>query len=927
MLCFSPPILLSLYHGEDQNDDDNAHVEMTTSHSDMNQYNSPITHFTPPAHHRHHHHQNIRVVPRRRHSDSPASSTSSLSQIPPQIVANNSHTQQLVGDDGEQVKADSMIMPPSPPPKVSVHATPPHGDGVKVKIDPPYTPYIGVTVDGSVKSQTTTVDDTHANSTRIAATRSPRTPARLTQANKRVKFRLGVQTLHQRSKSDSVANLFSEFANGMPRRPARANHQEYVHHVAQDGAMAPTTSTNALKNWASSFFRRPWPQTPASHVHGDVPHQKTHGQFKRRLSNSTFKKAVNIDHIVGDEGKREGFHNSHSGMQARSLSPPTPFEDIRDEIVSLSNTEMYLTATVPSASGGGGGGNHSNDNVDGEGNAKMSINSIKSESHNESSNDANDRFEQKMNDERSPLAEAFRIRKLDDSEIEGQFSTGESRNDSDEQQQRSQLSKLLKRTATNSPLGGLKSNVSGSYSRLRPFSPKSRTIIKVFIPQMLFRGISNHAQKDTNGLHRVSLLLSEKTTASDAIVMALRQYQRQTGSAVSINPSHYVIRAAENDGSIDMDIPSLEHNTRIQGLGYECFVLLGNNHAPSNQFSESTQATIDRILKKRDFNIEGELDISYLKNSDDDPSDSEAVSPRIEARSPKKKRMHLKQPLRTVQSRFWHLEDVHLTVYLPNSVHPTIVPVAPDVMLKHLGSLLMDRFDLDRHKFTIRFIFSDGHTAHLPDPIRNEMVKSLKATNIIIQAKHAENHKWHNNNFIKRSGGGKNRYSCDYGVSATEITSSEHFGSSDDNAEHFIVGLMPLTELTYREYRVVKINKYNMRQERILGIDSNKLYNKMPKGASSIFGITYKHKTTYPERAISSILQIHTDPSKPLNFDITFDDGETIFWEAKTQVEFQEILSTLRHLVRMHQQQQRRLNTQQKSRRRGWSLTQTQMSP
>ena len=48
------------------------------------------------------------------------------------------------------------------------------------------------------------------------------------------------------------------------------------------------------------------------------------------------------------------------------------------------------------------------------------------------------------------------------------------------------------------------------------------------------------------------------------------------------------------------------------------------------------------------------------------------------------------------------LDDIRLTVHLPSSRHPQIVPVSPDILLTSLHKLLCSKFKLDLQKHTIQ---------------------------------------------------------------------------------------------------------------------------------------------------------------------------------------------------------------------------------
>ena len=60
-----------------------------------------------------------------------------------------------------------------------------------------------------------------------------------------------------------------------------------------------------------------------------------------------------------------------------------------------------------------------------------------------------------------------------------------------------------------------------------------------------------------------------------------------------------------------------------------------------------------------------------------------------------------------------------------------------------------------------------------------------------------------------------------------------------------------------QEFEVVKINKFNSKQERILGIDMYYLYNEKPKNKQgNLFNKFFGEKTKKPMRKIVKLLKI-----------------------------------------------------------------------
>eukprot|EP00755_Sulcionema_specki_P008640 Sspe_Gene.41521::Locus_20079_Transcript_1_1_Confidence_1.000_Length_1750::g.41521::m.41521/K20410/MAPKAP1, SIN1; target of rapamycin complex 2 subunit MAPKAP1 len=102
----------------------------------------------------------------------------------------------------------------------------------------------------------------------------------------------------------------------------------------------------------------------------------------------------------------------------------------------------------------------------------------------------------------------------------------------------------------------------------------------------------------------------------------------------------------------------------------------------------------------------------------------------------------------------------------------------------------------------------------------------------------------------------------------------------------------------YTEYKVIKINKYGARQERILGIDREKIYNSMPTKKMQ--------KTKNPERSISDITHIRLFEDKPNYCEIEYRNNRSgkDQIECQNQMEAHEITSKVRYLLDLHRASQ-----------------------
>jgi hypothetical protein len=103
----------------------------------------------------------------------------------------------------------------------------------------------------------------------------------------------------------------------------------------------------------------------------------------------------------------------------------------------------------------------------------------------------------------------------------------------------------------------------------------------------------------------------------------------------------------------------------------------------------------------------------------------------------------------------------------------------------------------------------------------------------------------------------------------------------------------PASVATYVQYTVIKINKYGKKQERIMGIDRERITNSMP--------VTKPHKTNRPARLMSDVVKAFIperptpiSPSIRKPFSIEFKDGKTQDYESEKA---DEIVARVNYIV------------------------------
>jgi hypothetical protein len=233
------------------------------------------------------------------------------------------------------------------------------------------------------------------------------------------------------------------------------------------------------------------------------------------------------------------------------------------------------------------------------------------------------------------------------------------------------------------------------------------------------------------------------------------------------------------------------------------------------------------------------------------------------------------------------LEDVILEVYMGNMSgtyiqhKPTLVPVAPDLLLKDLNKVLSNRFDIDEKKFTI-YLMKDGNRKPLPKHYRDRTFRSLPGLVQIALIKIEEE--------------------TPFSQAANNKQILTQSVPEEDNDNELVLPF-DADALAYTEFRVIKTNKFGVRQERKLGIDSQKIYNLKPNSITSFLRLSSQN-TKHPERPLEQLTAVNAAPDNPRTFTVDFSDGETLYYETKTTVEAQEIVKRLKYLLRLKKQEQ-----------------------
>eukprot|EP00698_Gefionella_okellyi_P016283 TRINITY_DN4655_c0_g1_i1.p1 TRINITY_DN4655_c0_g1~~TRINITY_DN4655_c0_g1_i1.p1 ORF type:complete len:506 (-),score=86.49 TRINITY_DN4655_c0_g1_i1:10-1461(-) len=110
--------------------------------------------------------------------------------------------------------------------------------------------------------------------------------------------------------------------------------------------------------------------------------------------------------------------------------------------------------------------------------------------------------------------------------------------------------------------------------------------------------------------------------------------------------------------------------------------------------------------------------------------------------------------------------------------------------------------------------------------------------------------------------------------------------------------LSELAAGAYREFPVIKTNKYGVQQERIMGIDHDYVHNKLPSRQQS--GFLGGRKTKKESRAIADITRLAPMQDKPNALVIEWKDGSeriAYTYQCRTKQDAGEILARLKFLM------------------------------
>ena len=208
------------------------------------------------------------------------------------------------------------------------------------------------------------------------------------------------------------------------------------------------------------------------------------------------------------------------------------------------------------------------------------------------------------------------------------------------------------------------------------------------------------------------------------------------------------------------------------------------------------------------------------------------------------------------------------------------MPISPDVLVRDLLIIVSEKYDMNPSEWVFHYA-SPGGDHHGDNRLvsLDQTLQAAKLDEVLLQPRDGRSRK---------------------GRSVSVLSSS----SQDADRTHFFF-FSDSTAAVYKEWPVLKINRYNSRQERVLGIDGDRLYNMMTKsqggkkpkrGARLIRDVT---AVSLGEKLPPPAGNSTPTSRKGKAFTVSFGDNKTLYYETNTEEDAAEIVAKLKHLVEM----------------------------
>lgn len=129
---------------------------------------------------------------------------------------------------------------------------------------------------------------------------------------------------------------------------------------------------------------------------------------------------------------------------------------------------------------------------------------------------------------------------------------------------------------------------------------------------------------------------------------------------------------------------------------------------------------------------------------------------------------------------------------------------------------------------------------------------------------------------------------------------NNNLNNDEDQGKDFVFN--DFTAGAYQEFEVIKYNKYNNEQERILGIDRYHIYNDLPKVKEKSFLNFFASTTKTPLRKTENILKCEYLSNYMFFIDLDMENKtKKLIFKVKNNNIRNEIVSKIRHIMKMNQ--------------------------
>lgn len=339
---------------------------------------------------------------------------------------------------------------------------------------------------------------------------------------------------------------------------------------------------------------------------------------------------------------------------------------------------------------------------------------------------------------------------------------------------------------------------------------------------------------------------AESSTVDKVIQTAMKAYAKEKlEPELKQNPLMYVLRMVDDDGTPDEDFPALDRTRSINKFQFRAFAFCENPKAAEMAATASPAGTPQQSA------------VAMLNTTANKST--------------------------SIKGNFF------LKVHLPNRQY-LILNVSPDMVIRDLLQLVTKKRKLNFNGYCFQLPTVPGAIG------MDRTIQSLGTEEVMLSPARIM---------------GSRRVPEDLpstpaSVAATELPEEPASFQEEQQRRDFIV-YSEFSASQYKEFLVIKTNKHGVRQERIMGVDRDRIYNMLPKTANGFLGAKAAKR---PSRFVEDLVEVqYDDESRPADFVLVFRDGSDMIsyqYASKSgPAEAMEIVSKLRFLVGLEQKARR----------------------